>query len=348
MFSIKQRIIEYTLSLGFDSVGIPLLKPSTWLQYAEWIQNGYHGEMAFLANRLEERRDPSLLLPGVQSIILVAKNYYIPEPEILPDRPAGKIARFARGTDYHDGLKIPLQKITKFITEQTQGEHQCRIFVDSSPVMETDLAAQTQIGWKGKNTVLVNKQQGQYFLLGGILTTLPLEADKPHPNLCGTCQQCLSACPVKAFTAPHILDARRCISYLTIEYKGIIPEELRPLIGNRIFGCDACIETCPWNRFAKKDNSIFFHPRKQWNTPDLIEWMGIDNDTFSKLFKGTPVYRIKRKRLLRNIAIALGNSHDQRAIPVLRNAVQEKEPLIQIHADWAIQQIENGAPPITG
>lgn len=341
MLSFKKKIAELSLSLGFEAIGIAPPKPSSHRQYVNWVQSGYHGEMQYLANRLEERHNPSLLLPGVQSIIVVAKNYLIPKELPLVDYPTGKIARYAWGDDYHDCIKSRLQQICGFITEETHGGHQCRLFVDSSPVMETDMAAQTQIGWKGKNTITVNKQMGQYFVLGGILTTLPLEPDLPHPNLCGTCQRCLLACPTKAFTAPYILDARRCISYLTIEYKGIIPEELRPLIGNRVFGCDSCIEVCPWNRFACTDISNFFNLKEEFQFPDLIDWMGLDEEQFRRLFKNTPVFRIKRKRLLRNVAIALGNTHDLSAIPVLTKALEDKEPLIRIHAEWAIHQIKS-------
>lgn len=337
----KQSLIDYALSLGFEAVGVCSPTPKTWDQYKKWIDYGYQGTMSYLQHRAKERKDPSLLLTDVQSCILVAKNYKIQCKTSIDQKnsPTGRIAQYAWGMDYHDCIREKLHVICDFIHQKSNGQYQSRVFVDSAPVMETDLAAQTAIGWKGKNTILINPNLGQWFLLGGILTTLPLESDKPHPNHCGKCQRCLDQCPTQAFVAPYILDARKCISYWTIEYKGIIPEKIRPLLGNRIFGCDDCIRVCPWNRFAKTAFVDFFHSRPEFAAVPLIEWMKMDQTMFRVLLKGTPIFRLKRKRFLRNVAIALGNSGNRQAIPVLEKANQDSEELIRIHAEWALQQL---------
>lgn len=338
---MKQQIIQHAHSLGLDAIGFAPPAPRSWAEYSAWLAQGYHGEMHYLARRAEERKDPCQLLPGAQSVILVAKNYRADNrktPDSSPN-PTGIIAQYSRGNDYHDVMKEKLQKISLFIHEETAEKHKTRIFVDSSPVMEIDLAAQTQLGWKGKNTVLVNPKLGQYFVLAGILTTLPLEPDTPHAPQCGTCTKCLDACPTHAFDAPYKLDARKCISYWTIEFKGIIPENIRPLLGTRIFGCDDCISVCPWNRFARFNETAYFAPRVEFQAPDLIEWMRMDQEGFRTRFKGTPIFRLKRKRLLRNVAIALGNLRDKRALPVLHKARDEEEELIRVHANWAIQEM---------
>ncbi|MDX9753659.1 MAG: tRNA epoxyqueuosine(34) reductase QueG [bacterium] len=336
----KASLQSLAFRLGFDAIGFAPPTPSTWNAYAAWIQQEYHGTMTYLANRLDERREPGLLLDNVQTVILLAKSYLEEEPPGQPAQgPTGRIARYGWGLDYHDVLRARAQILCDWITSQTLGQHRCRIFVDSSPVMETDLAAQTHIGWKGKNTVLVSPALGQWFLLSGILTTWSLEPDEPTPSHCGRCQRCLDACPTQAFVAPYVLDARKCISYWTIEYKGIIPEDIRPSLGNHIFGCDECIAVCPWNRFAQTAPTQFFHSRPELATVPLIEWMRMDQPTFKSLFHGTPIERLKRKRLLRNVAIALGNSDDPEAIPALRQASQDPEELIRIHATWALHRL---------
>jgi epoxyqueuosine reductase len=333
---MKETIRRLAYELGFNAAGFAPPRPTTWEHYKEWIKQNYHGEMGYLARRINERREPSTLLPDVKSVILVAKRYPCPEPSERSTPMAGYAAR----EDYHDVFKEKLVAFGQQITETAGGGCQVRPFVDSSPVMETDLAAQTGIGWKGKNTVLVSRSMGQYFLLGGLLTTLPLPPDTPHKPQCGSCTRCLDACPTHAFIAPYLMDARKCISYWTIEYKGVIPEEVRPMLGTHIFGCDDCIAVCPWNRFAVDVSSGFLPTRPELAEPDLLEWMRMDQDTFRTLFKGTPVFRLKRKRLLRNIAIALGNLGDPKAIPVLEQAVRDREELIRVHAEWALERLQ--------
>jgi len=339
----KDELKSFALKAGFDAVGIAGAEPQTWERYADWIRQGFHGEMAYLEKRSEERRILSRLLEGAKSVIAVAKRYYIPEKDNDSSSFIGSVSRYAWGEDYHDVMREGLQKIADIIAERTSGAHQARVCVDSAPLLERDFAAQAGIGWVGKHTNLLNRDSGGWFFLGEVVTTLPLEPDFPTAAHCGTCRRCLDACPTNAFSEPYSLDARKCISYLTIELKGSIPLELRPQLGQWIFGCDLCLEACPWNRFAKPCAETRFQPRQEWKTIDLLEIMTLDEEAFRQRFKVSPILRAKRRGLLRNVAVALGNLRDQRAVPVLLDALRDPEPLIRAHAAWALGEIGGDA-----
>lgn len=337
----KSELLSLADNLGFDAVGVSRPEPKKFDAYQKWIEQGYHGEMGYLAKRAEARRDPDFVLPNIRSVIVVAKRYLSVEPaQPTPERPfAAVVSRYAWGQDYHEVMGESLKKLCDEIHSRTGGVHQARWCVDTAPVLEKDFAAQAGIGWVGKHSNLLSRSLGNWFFLGAVLTTLDLEPDTPAQSHCGTCRRCLDACPTQAFISPYVLDARRCISYLTIELKGSIPRELRPLMGQRIYGCDDCLAVCPWNRFALPTPDERFHPRHNLHTADLIELMQMDNEGFRRMFKGSPIKRTKRRGLLRNVAVALGNTGDERTIPVLANALTDKEALIRAHAAWALGRI---------
>ena len=257
----------------------------------------------------------------------------------------GLIARYARHTDYHEVLGERLKSLTSFINELGGAETRSLWYVDTGPVLERDLAQRAGVGFIGKHTNLISRKLGNWIFLAEILTTLELEPDAPEKNHCGSCTRCITACPTRAITAPFQLDARRCISYLTIELKGSIPVELRPLLGNRIYGCDDCLAACPWNRFAHEGSLMKPHARADLATPDLIELLKLDAAGFKQKFAGTPMLRTKRRGLLRNVCVALGNGGDETALSALGDACEDSEVLIAEHARWAVARIESrGAP----
>jgi epoxyqueuosine reductase len=251
------------------------------------------------------------------------------------------VARYAQHPDYHDLLKQPLQALTAFLDAAAGVSQRSLWYVDTGPILERDLAQRAGLGFVGKHTNLISRSLGNWFLLAEILTTAELEADTPEHNRCGSCTRCLTACPTGALPAPFTLDARRCISYLTIEHRGSIPGDLRPAIGDRIFGCDDCLAACPWNRFAREGSILRAHHRADLARPDLVEWLELDDAAFKSRFAGTPLLRTKRRGLLRNVCVALGNVGDARALPALRRAALDPEPLIAEHATWAIGRIES-------
>jgi epoxyqueuosine reductase len=301
--------------------------------------------MGYLERNAHKRIDPQRVLPGAQSIIMLAANYWSDWPATESHHTSrvthhGIIARYARFKDYHDVLGERLKTLTAFINELGGGETRSLCYVDTGPVLERDLAQRAGIGFIGKHTNVISRQMGNWIFLAEILTTLELEPDAPEKNRCGSCTRCISACPTAAITAPFQLDARRCISYLTIELKGSIPVELRPAIGNRIYGCDDCLAVCPWNRFAREGRIMKDHARADLATADLIELLSLDETEFKARFTGTPILRTKRRGLLRNVCVALGNVGDESALPALQRAAQDSEALIAEHARWAIEQIE--------
>jgi epoxyqueuosine reductase len=288
----------------------------------------------------EKRCDPQKVLAGARSIVVLALNYF-QDGEAQGSAAtvkSGKIARYAWGDDYHNLIETKLDKIDEFL-RQFGGQQKC--YVDTGPILERDHAAEAGTGWHGKSTMLINERLGTWFFLAEILTTLELPADNPVPNRCGTCERCIKACPTGAITAPHRLDARRCISYLTIELKGPIPLELRPLIGNRIFGCDDCLDACPWNRFAQVSRETAFSARHSTTDMSLRDYLDLGDNEFRVLFKNSPIKRIKRRGFLRNVCVALGNVGDWSDLPALKRAAADPEPLIAEHAKWAIQQIRS-------
>ena len=289
-----------------------------------------------------QRADPQLVLPGARSMVVLALDYWQGlRPPPLPDAPAsGRVARYAWGDDYHPLIQQKLRALDAFL--QTHGGQQ-RYYVDTGPVLERDFAAEAGLGWHGKSTLLLNEEQGTWFFLAELLTTLDLPPDDPVPPRCGTCTRCLDACPTGAIRRerPYHLDARLCVSYLTIEHKGSIPLELRPLLGDRIYGCDDCLEACPWNRFAQASHEAAFQARSATVGLALRDYLAMTQEDFSRAFKGSPIKRTKRRGLLRNVCVALGNVGTSVDLPALEHAAATEEPLIAEHARWAIDQIRS-------
>jgi epoxyqueuosine reductase len=293
--------------------------------------------MDWLHRGEEKRCDPSLVLPGARSVVVVAMSYWQGERADDAAVQSGRIARYAWGDDYHDVMLERLRSLNAVLTEHG-GTQKC--YVDTGPVLERDFAAEAGVGWHGKSTMLIDPKLGTWFFLGEILTTLDLPPDPPQPARCGTCTRCMTACPTGAITEAHRLDARRCISYLTIELKGSIPLEFRPLIGDRIYGCDTCLDVCPWNRFAAVSREARFSARPAVAALQLRDYLSLDDEQFRTLFRGSPIKRIKRRGLLRNVCVALGNVGDETDLPALQRAAADPEPLIAEHAAWAIARIE--------
>ena len=335
---LKARLVSFAREVGFDSCRVAACNPPAHaIEFREWLRRDAHGEMSYMQRGEEKRCDPEKILPGVRSIVALALNYFQGK---RPHKggPTGKIARYAWGDDYHDIIGVKLDRLDDFL-RSFGGQQKC--YVDTGPVLERDHAAQAGIGWHGKSTMLIDQRLGTWFFLAEILTTLELPPDEPIPNRCGTCERCITACPTGAITAPHQLDARRCISYLTIELKGAIPLELRPLIGDRIFGCDDCLDACPWNRFAQESRQNAFSARQSTTGMSLREYLELNDDRFRRLFKSSPIKRIKRRGFLRNVCVALGNVGDSSDLPALERAAADLEPLIAEHATWAIDQIRD-------
>jgi epoxyqueuosine reductase len=343
---LKARLFSFAREIGFDSCRIATCKaPAHAMEFREWLHESAHGEMNYMQRAQEKRCDPQKVLPGARSIVVLALNYFQGETPRPPSHAfgvagrgvaTGRIARYAWGEDYHDVIAAKLDKLDAFL--RSFGGRQ-KSYVDTGPVLERDHAAQAGIGWHGKSTMLIDQHLGTWFFLAEILTTLELPADEPVPDRCGTCERCVKACPTGAITAPHRLDAHRCISYLTIELKGVIPLELRPLIGDRIFGCDDCLDACPWNRFAHDSRETAFSARRSTTGMSLREYLKLSDAEFRALFKNSPIKRIKRRGFLRNVCVALGNAGDASDIPALERAASDPEPLIAEHARWAINQI---------
>jgi epoxyqueuosine reductase len=328
---MKERLVRLAAELGFDDCRVARCGPPAHArEFGAWIDDGAHGEMQYMQRGAEKRRDPQLVLPGARSVIVLALNYFQGGTAIRG------IARYAWGNDYHDVIEPKLRKIDMYLRD-FGGTQKC--YVDTGPILERDFAAEAGIGWHGKSTMLINQKLGTWFFLAEILTTLALEPDAPARDRCGTCTRCITACPTGAITAAHKLDARKCISYLTIEHKTSIPLELRPLIGDRIYGCDDCLEACPWNRFAQVSRESAFAARRSTTAFALRDYLRLTDAEFRNLFRNSPIKRIKRRGFLRNVCVALGNVGDESDLPELRRAAVDPEPLIAEHAQWAIEQI---------
>lgn len=349
--AIRQRARE----LGFDECRFTsAAAPEHAAHLDRWLAAGQHGEMAWIARNAHKRVDPQQVLAGARTVICLAVSYAGKkavggDPEASAQK-AGLVARYARFPDYHDLLAEPLRQLTAFV-DQLGGGTRSLWYVDTGPVLERDLAQRAGLGFAGKHTNLISRRLGNWFFLAEILTPLALEPDAPEKNRCGTCTRCMTACPTAAITAPFQLDARRCISYLTIELKGAIPVELRPALGNRIYGCDDCLAACPWNRFAQAGSLMRAHARDDLAQPELLALLALDEAAFKRRFAGTPMLRTKRRGLLRNVCVALGNVGDAAALPALHQAAADPEALIAEHARWAIQRIvqrTGGAAPPEG
>jgi epoxyqueuosine reductase len=337
---MKEDVRKKALELGFDACGFTSARPpESSSKFQAWIEEGCHGAMAYLERNAFKRIDPQQVLSNARSMVTLGASYFSPEEEGR-GAPNGRIARYARHADYHDVLGEGLQKLARFINETAGPDTASLWYVDTGPFLERDLAQRAGIGFAGKHTNLISRQLGNWFFLAEIITSALLEPDSPEKNRCGACARCITACPTQAITAPFHLDARRCISYLTIELKGPIPEEFRPAIGSRIFGCDDCLEVCPWNRFAREGKLMRQFARPDLNTPDLLELLKLDDASFKRKFAGTPLLRTKRRGLLRNVCVALGNLGDPAAIPELEKAARDPEPLIAEHARWAIERLK--------
>jgi len=332
---LKAAVQAEARRLGFDACHFaPAISPPHADAFREWLQQGRAGEMAWLGKNADRRTDPQLVLPGAKTVIVVARNYAPSEP--VPVEGEYAIARYAWGEDYHEVLTPRLRELE--VVLEAHGGRQ-RSYVDTGPMLERDFAALSGLGWHGKSTMLISRELGAFFFLGTLLTTLELSPDAPAVDRCGRCTRCIDVCPTRAITAPYQLDARLCVSYLTIELKGSIPEELRPLIGNRIYGCDDCAAVCPWNRFAQASTEARFAARSFATKGKLRDFLSLDADGFRALFRGSPILRIKRRGFLRNVCVALGNTGGQEDIPALERASEDAEPLIAEHALWALARL---------
>jgi len=353
MTALEARLKDHARALGFALVGIArAAEADGFARLRDWLARGYAGAMAYMERHADARRHPAAVLPDVRSVVMVGMEYGAgigyrvsgigeqdskladatncdPIPDTRYPIP-GRVARYARGPDYHDTMRDRLNALLAWVRQQAPG---CRGrgVVDTAPLLERDFARRAGLGWIGKNTMLINKRRGSYFLLGALLLDIELEPDAPHAaSHCGTCTACLDACPTGAFAGPGWLDARKCISYLTIELRTAVPEGLRPGVGDWLFGCDVCQEVCPWNR----------HDTSQPESVDAIELLSLTEEEFRRRYRGTVFFRTKRRGLLRNAAIVLGNTGDERALPALRRALADAEPLVRDAAAWAIAQIE--------
>ncbi len=326
---------------GFAALGIaaPAAMRPAGDRLRNWVAEGYHGGMGWMAERVHWRSDASALWPEARSVIMLVENYG-PDGDPLatlaqPDR--ATISVYARNRDYHDRIKKRLKRLARWIVEET-GED-VKVFVDTAPVMEKPLAALAGLGWQGKHTNLVSRDVGSWAFLGAIFTTLDLPKDTPHSDRCGSCRACLDICPTVAFPAPYRLDARRCISYLTIEHKGPIPHEFRAAMGNRIYGCDDCLAICPWNKFAREAQDTAYHARDALRAPALTDLLVLDDAAFRTLFTASPIKRIGRARFIRNVLIAAGNSGEEALIPPITALLNDAEPLVRGAAIWALSRL---------
>ena len=345
-------IIELAESIGFDLAAIvPAQRAPRAEAYYRWLESGYHGDMAWLARDPERRADPTRVLPGAKSMVVVALSYYVeePDPSWWNDPLRGRIARYAWAPDYHDRMTPMLAELGQKIQERIGRPVGMRWYVDTGPVLEREHAERAGLGFVGKHTLLISPKFGSYLLLGEILLDVELTptVDQDHPpetGTCGTCRRCQDICPTHAFPAPWILDSNKCISYLTIEHKGAIPLELRPKMKNWIYGCDECQSICPWvKQFSTPSGKIEYTKLDpDVAAPSLIELMELDQAGFAARFKGYPMKRTKRRGVLRNVAIALGNSGRPEAIPALENALNDPEPLIVEHVKWALDRLQQG------
>ena len=348
--ALSARIRNRARAMGFDRVGIaPVHASAQGDAYDQWVALGMHGEMAYLSREdaVAKRKNPDVLVPGAKSAIVVALEY-LPSADdaATADSSRGIVARYARNDDYHELMKARLIALQEWIDRELVAVNG-RAYVDTGAILERELGSRGGLGWQGKNTMLIHPRRGSYFFLGEVLVDVELEYDRPfEKDHCGRCRRCLDACPTGALLgrdergAP-VMDARRCISYLTIELRGPIPRELRPLMGNRIYGCDICQECCPFNnpKFVQITREPAFLPREGMDGPRLIEWMTMTQEEFSTRFKGSPIKRAKRRGLLRNVAVALGNWGSPDAVPALAVALNDEEPLVRGHAAWALGRI---------
>ncbi|WP_284418647.1 MULTISPECIES: tRNA epoxyqueuosine(34) reductase QueG [unclassified Bradyrhizobium] len=339
--ALKAALAAEALRLGFDCVGItaPVISHERATAFERFIASGQHGDMDWLAREPGRRTDPATLWREVRSVIMLGVNYGPSEDPraILAERSRAAISVYARGDDYHDVIKKNLKTLARWLVAQAGCD--VKVFVDTAAVMEKPLAEAAGLGWQGKHTNLVSSGFGSWLFLGAIYTTLDWPADAPERDHCGSCRACLDSCPTAAFPAPYSLDARRCISYLTIENKGPIPREFRKAMGNRIYGCDDCLAACPWNKFAQEGREAKLAARDALRAPSLADLAALDNAAFRALFTKSPIKRIGRDRFLRNVLIAIGNSGDAALVPAAERLAADPNPLVRGAAAWALSQL---------
>jgi epoxyqueuosine reductase len=336
--ALAGRIKEWGTELGFQAVGIADADlAAAEPRLLEWLRQGWHGEMEYMARHGALRARPAEVHPGTVRVISCRMDYLTPEPGAVADQ--ALIAQYARGRDYHKVLRAKLQKLCDRIRDEA-GPFGYRAFTDSAPVMEVELAVRAGIGWRGKHTLLLDRS-GSWFFLGEIFCDLPLPVDAEAKNRCGTCEKCIDVCPTQAIRGPYQLDARRCISYLTIEHKSAIPEELRPLIGNRVYGCDDCQAACPWNGFAQFTKEADFAVRNGLDAADLVDLFSWSEADFDARLRGSPIRRIGYERWLRNLAVGLGNAaSSKRIIDALKSRRDDPSALVREHVEWALKRHE--------
>jgi epoxyqueuosine reductase len=328
--------------LGFDlcRIAAPNAAPRAGRRLEAWIEAGYAGDMDYMGETQARRAAPRALWPDVKSIVLLGMNY-APDGDplaLLGARERANISVYARHRDYHDLIKGRLKQLASWLAGEAAGVD-CKVFVDTAPVMEKPLAEAAGIGWQGKHTNLVSRELGSWLFLGSLFTNLPLEPDAREENHCGSCHACLDVCPTQAFPEPYLLDARRCISYLTIEHKGHIPAEFRAAIGNRVYGCDDCLAVCPWNKFAQTSHEAKLQARADLVAPQIVDWLRLDDTGFRALFAGSPIKRIGSARFLRNLLIAAGNSRDPALVPLIEARLEDDSPLVRAMAVWALGKL---------
>jgi epoxyqueuosine reductase len=337
----KGLIREAALAQGFDAVGFAAaaLSDRAKAGLGQFLAAGMQGDMGWLADKADRRADPVTLWPAAKSVVVLGLSYAGHEDplSLIGERQRGNISIYARGRDYHDVMKPRLKAIARMMAERLGAD--VKVFVDTAPVMEKPLGEAGGIGWQGKHSNLVSRMHGSWLLLGEIFTTLDLAPDAAETDHCGSCRACLDSCPTAAFPAPYRLDARRCLSYLTIEHKGHIPREFRAPMGNRIYGCDDCLAVCPWNKFAAAGHEAALWPRAELAAPRLLDLVELDDAGFRSLFQGTPVKRTGRDRFLRNVLIALGNGGDRAALPAIRRRLEDPSPLVRAMAVWALARL---------
>lgn len=335
---LTRKIRDEAGRLGFFKTGVTRARPLPEGEHLDqWLAEGMHGEMGYMARQAPKRKDPSRVLSDARSIVVLAMNYHTGDS--LTDEPLrGRISRYAWGDDYHVIIKERLAALYGFIRRE-ESRAEGLYYVDTGPILEKVWGAQSALGWMGKHSNLITREQGSWFFIGILLLNIELEYDATEKDFCGTCFRCSAACPTGAIIAPYVVDARLCISYLTIEHRGPIPRELRSLIGNRIYGCDDCQEVCPWNRFAVPTTETSFHAREENWMPELASLVSISQQEFQERFRNSPIRRAKRDGFVRNVVVALGNSRHPDAVAALRFALHDESALVRAHAAWALGQI---------
>ncbi|MEO0618874.1 MAG: tRNA epoxyqueuosine(34) reductase QueG, partial [Pseudomonadota bacterium] len=339
---LRAALEHHANAAGFDAIAVTAAETFSTMhaeRYRAFIAAGHHGDMAWMAETADRRVSPTALWPEARTVIMLAMNYGPDEDPraILAERHRAALSCYARGKDYHAVMKKALKRVAGWLHRETGAE--VKVFVDTAPVLEKPLAHQAGLGWQGKHTNLVSREYGSWLFLGSIFTTLEFPPDKPEVDHCGSCRACLDACPTNAFPQPYELDARRCISYLTIEHKGHIAQEYRAAIGNRVYGCDDCLAACPWNKFARTASEQRFAARAETDNPPLAELLAMDDAAFRARFQGTPIKRTGRDRFLRNTLIAAGNSGDSSLVPVVTKLLDDSSPLVRAMAVWALSRL---------